>query len=508
MNTKQSKTGFVIAGLLLGILMAAMDNTIVATAMGTIVAELGGMEQFVWVTSAYMVAVMAGTPIFGKLSDMFGRKRFFIFGMVLFLVGSALCGTANSIVQLSIYRAVQGIGGGALMPIAFTIVFDIFPPEKRGKMGGLFGAVFGISSIFGPLLGAYITEYIGWNWVFYINLPIGVVALTFIGAFYHESLKHTKQSIDWFGAATLVASVVCLMFALELGGQKYAWGSFAIIGLFAAFAVLFVAFLVAETRASEPIISFAMFKQRLFASSNAVALLYGASYIVAAIYIPIYVQGVFGGSATNSGLILMPMMLGSVVGSQTGGFFTAKTSFRNIMIFSAVCFVLGILLLGTITPETSRMLLTLYMILTGFGVGFSFSVLSMASIHNFDMRQRGAATSANSFLRSLGMTLGITIFGIIQRNAFASGIADAFAGGGGLPGGKLGDPRDMLSSEKRALIPPDVLNQITDTLSSSIAQTFMWALLPALLAAVFVFMMGSERVKPAESPPVPEASRG
>ncbi|CAG7656492.1 MDR family MFS transporter [Paenibacillus allorhizosphaerae] len=508
MIAKESKIGFVIAGLLLGILMAAMDNTIVATAMGTIVAELGGMEQFVWVTSAYMVAVMAGTPIFGKLSDMFGRKRFFIFGMVLFLIGSALCGTAHSIVQLSIYRAIQGIGGGALMPIAFTIVFDIFPPEKRGKMGGLFGAVFGISSIFGPLLGAYITEYIGWNWVFYINLPIGVVALIFIGAFYHESLKHMKQNIDWFGATTLVAAVVCLMFALELGGQKYAWNSLVIIGLFAAFVALFVAFLVAETKASEPIISFAMFKQRLFASSNAVALFYGASYIVATIYIPIYVQGVYGGSATNSGLILMPMMLGSVVGSQAGGFFSAKTSFRNIMIFSVVCFVLGIFLLGTLTPETSRITLTLYMILTGFGVGFSFSVLSMASIHNFDMRQRGAATSANSFLRSFGMTLGITVFGIIQRNAFAGGIAESFAGGGQLPGGKLGDPRDMLSPEKRAMIPPDVLNKITDTLSSSIAQTFMWALIPALLAAVFVFMMSGERVKSAAKPLKPEASGG
>src|SRR6476620_3712590 len=185
----------IVAGLLLAILMASMDNTIVATAMGTIVSDLGGFDKFVWVTSAYMVATMAGMPIFGKLSDMYGRKRFYIGGLLLFLLGSILCGTAASIEQLSIYRAIQGIGGGALMPIAFTIMYDIFPPEKRGKMTGLFGAVFGTSSVFGPLLGAYITDYISWHWVFYINIPIGLVSIFLIIRYYHESLQHTKLKI-------------------------------------------------------------------------------------------------------------------------------------------------------------------------------------------------------------------------------------------------------------------------------------------------------------------------
>src|SRR3954467_2431822 len=199
MTKAQNKIGVVIAGLLLAILMASMDNAIMATAVGTIVGEIGGLDKFFWVTSAYMVAEMAGMPIFGKLSDMYGRKRFFIFGLILFMAGSALCGTAETITQLRIFRAIQGVGGGALVPIAFTIMFDLFPPEKRGKMGGLFGAVFGLSSIFGPLLGAYITDHITWHWIFYINLPLGILSFIFIVAFYKESPVHQKQSIDWWG---------------------------------------------------------------------------------------------------------------------------------------------------------------------------------------------------------------------------------------------------------------------------------------------------------------------
>ena len=198
MVIQENNQKFIVAGLLLAILMAAMDNTIVATAMGTIVSDLGGFDKFVWVTSAYMVTTMAGMPIFGKLSDMYGRKRFFIFGLTVFLIGSALCGIAGSIVQLSIFRAIQGIGGGALMPIAFTIIFDIFPPEKRGKMTGLLGAVFGASSVLGPLLGAYITDNISWHWIFYVNVPLGFVALFLILKFYKESLQHaSRKSIGW-----------------------------------------------------------------------------------------------------------------------------------------------------------------------------------------------------------------------------------------------------------------------------------------------------------------------
>jgi EmrB/QacA subfamily drug resistance transporter len=497
MTDKRTRTVPVMIALLLGIFIAALDNTIVSTAMGTIVADLGGLDKFVWVTSAYLVTEMAGMPIFGKLSDMYGRKRFFVLGIGLFILGSILCGTAQNIVQLSLYRALQGVGGSALMPIAFTIVWDIFPANVRGKMGGVFGMVFGLSSIFGPLLGAYITEHFDWRWVFYINVPLGIVAFVLILFFYRESTQHDKQTIDWWGAVTLVGSFVSLMFALELGGQKYAWDSSVIISLFAAFAILFISFLFAETRAVDPIISFDMFKKRLFSASNIVGIFYGATFLVATLYIPIFIQGVMGGSVINSGLVLLPMMLGTSVTAPLGGQFSSKTSYRNVMIVSALVFILGISLLSTLTLDTSRLQITLYMIIVGLGTGASFSVLSMAAMHHFDSSQRGSASSTNSFLRSLGMTVGITVFGVIQRNMFTHKLADAFSGQeqNQAPSNiSFNDPHAILSPATRANIPAPVLEKITGALSSSIAHTFLWALIPAGLALVFVLVMGNEKL--------------
>ncbi|MCQ6279551.1 MDR family MFS transporter [Bacillus sp. EB600] len=499
MTQIKNNQGFVVAGLLLSLLMASMDNTIVATAMGTIIGDLGGLDKFIWVTSAYMVAEMAGMPIFGKLSDMFGRKRFFIMGLALFMFGSILCGTAQSIEQLSVYRAIQGIGGGALVPITFTVLFDIFPPEKRGKMTGLFGAVFGLSSIFGPLLGAYITDNISWHWIFYINLPLGIIALFFISQFYKESLEHHKQKIDWLGAFTLVGAVVCLMFALELGGNEYAWNSGVILNLFAGFAVLFLTFLLAEKKASDPVISFTMFKDRLYASSTIVGLLYGIAFIVGSIYIPIFIQGVTGGTATNSGLILLPMMLGVVVSAQTGAMSAARFGYRNIMLVFAVIFLIGIYLLSTVSASTSRTTITLYMIIIGLGTGASFSVLNMSAIHNFGPERRGSANSTLSFVRQLGMTVGITIYGIIQRNVFSDKLKESFGGAGQLfPGGNQSDPRALLSEQARSQIPKPILDKIIDNLANSISYTFTWALIPAILVLVFVFFLTNDRLSSNE----------
>ncbi|WOV86790.1 MDR family MFS transporter [Sporosarcina oncorhynchi] len=492
------KLRLVLAGILLGILMAAMDNTIVATALGSILGDLGGVDSYIWITSAYAVAVLAGMPIFGKLSDMYGRKRFFVFGIIVFMIGSALCGLAQSVPQLAAFRAIQGIGGGALLPIAFTIVFDVFPPEQRGKMTGLLGAVFGASSVIGPLLGAWITESISWHWVFYVNLPIGLIALFLIVRFYHEATKPSKQVIDWLGAVTLVTAVVSLMFGLEFGGKQFAWSSWQSITLFSIFAVFFITFIWAETRAKEPIISFWMFKNRLFASSQILAFLYGATFIGLTIFIPIFVQAVYGGSATNAGIILMPMLLGSVAGSALGGILQTKMSYRKIMAISVIAYSIGMILMSTITPDTARGVLSTYMVFVGFGVGFSFSLLPAASVHKMDFRYRGSANSTNSFFRSLGLALGITIFGAIQTKILASEMATGFAklsGNGGSGVESFGNIQNAFLPETRKMIPPDVLDVITNAMSHSISSTFLWALIPVAISIFAVFYMGPERLE-------------
>ncbi|GBG10363.1 MFS transporter [Paenibacillus agaridevorans] len=494
-----NKLGVIVGGLLLAILIASMDNTIVSTSIGTIVGEMGGLDKFVWVTTAYMVAEMACMPIFGKLSDMYGRKRFFIFGIIVFMIGSALCGMAQSIVELSLYRAVQGVGAGAMVSIAFTILFDVMPPKERGKMMGLFGAVFGLSSVVGPLLGGYITDHLDWSWIFYINLPLGVIALLAIALFYKESAVHARQKIDWAGSVLLVGAIVCFMLGLELGGKTYPWDSPQILGLFAGFVVLVLLLVVVEKRAAEPIISFRLFRSRLYTTSNLVAMLSGAAYMTAAIFIPIYVQGVLGGSASNSGLTLLPMMVGSVVTATLGGFLMTKLQYRTIMIGTLALLLTGLALLSQITVESSRLSITMIMILIGLGIGASFSVLSTAVMDSFPPAQRGAASSTLNFNRSLGMALGITIFGIVQSHSLLSKLTESLGKGDvAVPADlNLSDPHSLLNPAFRQSVDAGLLDTITAGLSSSIGTVFAWSLIPAVLALIAALLMTKAKMEPA-----------
>jgi MFS family permease len=300
-----------------------------------------------------------------------------------------------------------------------------------------------------------------------------------------------KQIIDWSGAFTLVASIVCLMFGLELGGDEYMWGSVQILALFSGFLILFGGFLFIETKAKNPIISFEMFKYRLYTASNFVGLFYGATFMVATIYIPLYIQGVMGGNATSSGLLLIPMMIGTTITASLGGELVKRMSYQGVMFASVVILLVGIGLLSTLSPSTSRLEVTIYMIIIGLGTGASFSVLSMAAMHHFDSSQRGAASSTNAFLRSLGMTIGITIFGVIQQNIFSNKLSTTFIS---TPTQIIGDPHVLLSAEGRAKIPASILDKITEILSTSIAQTFFWSLIPAILALLFVVLMGKAKL--------------
>ncbi|WP_062307760.1 MDR family MFS transporter [Alicyclobacillus sendaiensis] len=493
---RTSKQGWVVLALLLGIFVAAMDNTIVATATGNIVAHLGGLEQIVWITAAYMLTEMAGMPIFGKLSDMYGRKRFFMFGIAAFLIGSILCGTAQNMTELAIYRAIQGIGGGALMPIAFTIIFDVVPPKEQGKFSGLFGAVFGMASIFGPLLGAYITQHWSWRIVFYINVPIGAVAFLLILFAYRESSRHGRQVIDWLGIFTLVPGVTALTFALELGGQTYPWASAPILAGFAVAAVLLALFLAVELRAKEPVVSLHLFRRRSFAVSNVAGILSGSAYIVAVVWVPIYVQGVRGGSPIDAGLYLLPMMVGSSASAAVAGRLASRAAYRTVLLPFALLFGFGIALLLGLREDTPTWRVLLDMAVVGVGIGPFFSVTGMAAMSDLDPHQRGAGSSTNSFVRELGMTVGIVIYGAIQKHAFAYQVAQAFRGVPQAGAFRHMDPRAIMSPQTRMHIPDFVLHKLVDALHQSIQATFFWDLIPCALTVAAVCAFGRSRFSP------------
>ncbi|SIS52522.1 MDR family MFS transporter [Alicyclobacillus vulcanalis] len=500
-----SKRGFVVAALLLGIFVAAMDNTIVATATGNIVAHLGGLEQIVWITAAYMLTEMAGMPIFGKLSDMYGRKRFFMFGLAAFLMGSILCGTAHNMTELAIYRAIQGVGGGALMPIAFTIIFDVVPPEEQGKFSGLFGAVFGLASIFGPLLGAYITEHWSWRIVFFINVPIGVIAFVLILFAYRESARHGRQAIDWLGIFTLVPGVTALTFALEFGGQRYAWNSAPIVAGFALAALLLAVFFVVEMRAKEPVVSLHLFRKRTFAISNVAGIVSGSAYIVAVVWIPIYVQGVRGGSPVDAGLFLLPMMVGSSVTAAVAGRWASRAAFRTVLLPFAFVFGVGIALLLGLRADSPSWLVLLDMVVVGLGIGPFFSVTGMAAMSDLDAQNRGAGSSTNNFVRELGMTVGIVIYGAIQKHAFAHQVSLAFRGVPQAQEFSHMDPRAIMSPQMRHSMPDFVLTKLVDALNQSIHTAFVWDLIPCGLTVAAVILFGHSRFR---APAWPQARYG
>lgn len=471
MNHKINRLGFIIPGLLLSLFVAAMDQTIVSTSLGDIVSDLGNIDQYLWVTSSYLIMELAFMPVYGKLSDMYGRKLFFLIGLSLFLVGSIFCGLADSILELSIFRAIQGLGAGALMPVVYTIIYSIIPDHLRSKIGGLFGSAFGLASICGPLLGSFITEILGWRWIFYINLIPGFISLFLILFFYQERHKRVNQKIDWWGTLLLITSIGCGIFALEMGGKVYSWNSFVIISLSSTCIFLLCFFIYIQAKVSEPIFSFELFQKRLFAVSCVLAFLYGSIYIVVIVYIPMFVQGVLGKSASNSGFILAPLLLTSILTSMSGGFLVKKIGYRYTMIISAVLLTCGILLLTRMNIHTTQLQASFYMILVGMGIGHSFSVLTIGANQSATNKNRGSSNSTLSFLRALGMTLGITIYGIIQKNLFTNRISSLF------PSSHLySDPHSILTPETRGELPTPVLDKLTDSLSSSLTHMFLWLL--------------------------------
>jgi len=409
-------------GIMLGLLLSALDATIVGPAMPRIIGDLGGFQYYAWVTTVYLLTSTITVPIFGKLGDMYGRKWFYVAGIIVFVGGSMLCGLSANITQLIVFRGIQGIGGGIMVANAFTIIADLVPPSERGRWQGLFGGVWGLASVIGPTIGGNITDNIGWKWVFYVNVPVGIIALAVLLTTFPalRPLGNKKRSLDWLGALTLTASMVPLLVALSLGGSKdWAWASANTLGLLAFAAVFLVIFLFVESRAAEPIIPLDLFKNRTFTLSTISVFLTGLGLFGATLYISLFIQAVQGDSATNAGNAITPMMLTLIFASVISGQLLSRTGkYRVLGVVGMTLFAAGMFLLSTMDLHTARWQTIAYMMVLGLGLGVAMPLYNLIVQNAFPPNRVGVVTSSITFFRSIGGAAGVAILGAIVNNRF------------------------------------------------------------------------------------------
>lgn len=411
---------------MLAMFLSSLDQTVVGTAMPRIISDLGSFSHYTWVTTAYIITSAVTIPITGKLIDMFGRKPFYIGGIVIFVLASILCGLANSMLKIIIFRGIQGIGAGVMMAIAFTVIGDLFPPAERGKYQGYMSSMFGLSSIIGPPLGGFITDTLSWHWVFFINVPLGALVIIILLLFFpHIRPDNLKHQVDYPGLATLVLCVVPAMLALSWGGVECPWRSPQIIGLFAFTAVMLALFIFIESRNPEPIIPPSLFKNRIVAISEVVIFITGMGMFGGIIFIPLFFQGVMGLSAASSGSFLTPMMLGIVAGGFSSGQLLARAGghYRIQGAVGIAVMASGMALLSRMTGETRSALAVFNIVVTGFGLGITMPVYVIAIQNAVPYQILGVATSSGAFIRSLGGSVGLAIFGSIMNNRFAAELA-------------------------------------------------------------------------------------
>ncbi len=416
-NLSHRRVLLIIGALMLGMFLAALDQTIVSTALPTIVADLHGASHLAWIVVAYLLASTVSTPLWGKLGDQYGRKIFFQSAIVVFLLGSTLSGLSHTMIQLIIFRSIQGLGGGGLMVGAQAIVGDVVAPRDRGRYQGLFGGVFGIASIIGPLLGGVFVEQLSWRWIFYINLPVGAIALVVIAAQVPGQLRRVPHIIDYLGITILVLATSALVLFTSLGGTTYPWSSPQIIALGAAGIFLVGVFVAAERRAKEPVLPLHLFHIRTFTVSNLVGFVIGFSMFGALTYLPLFFQVVRGESPTVSGLQLVPLLLGMIIMSTLSGITISKTGrYRNFPIVGTALVTLGLFLLSLMGVGTSPLLGVLYMFVLGVGLGSTMQVLVLVVQNAVPHSELGVATSGATFFRSIGGSFGTAIFGAIFSN--------------------------------------------------------------------------------------------
>jgi EmrB/QacA subfamily drug resistance transporter len=421
----------VFLGVMLGMFLAALDQTIVSTALPTIVGDLGGANHLSWVVTAYMLAATATTPLWGKLGDLFGRKYVFITCIVIFLIGSALCGQSRNMSQLIGFRALQGLGGGGLMVLAMAVIADVVPPRDRGKYQGVIGAVFGVSSVIGPLLGGFLVDSLNWRWVFYVNLPVGIVALAVIAtALRAKPPADVRPKIDYLGTFLLAAASTCLVLITSLGGTTWAWNSAAVWGCGVGAIILIGLFIMVERRVPEPVLPLRLFRNRVFTVCSGMGFVIGLCMFGALSYIPLYMQVVNGNSPTTSGLRLLPMMAGLLVTSiGTGQLISRTGKYKIYPIIGTALVVVALLLLARVDEKTSATIMGLDMLLLGAGLGLVMQVLIIAVQNTTDYADLGTATSGVTYFRSIGGSFGASIFGTVLNNRLNSKITTALANG-------------------------------------------------------------------------------
>ncbi|MFH9132661.1 DHA2 family efflux MFS transporter permease subunit [Streptomyces sp. NPDC017524] len=489
-----------IGALLLGMLLAALDQTIVSTALPTIVSELGGLDHLSWVVTAYLLAATAATPLWGKLGDQYGRKKLFQTAIVIFLIGSALCGVAQNMPQLIGFRALQGLGGGGLMVLSMAIVGDLVTPRERGKYQGLFGAVFGVTSVLGPLLGGFFTEHLSWRWVFYINLPIGVVALVVIAAVLHIPVRREKHTIDYLGTFLIAAVATALVLVASLGGTTWAWSSPRIIGLAVLAVVLLVAFIAVERRAAEPVLPLKLFRIRTFALVAVISFVIGFAMFGAMTYLPTFLQVVHDITPTMSGVHMLPMVFGLLITSTGSGQIVSRTGrWKVFPVLGTAITAVGLLLLHQLDENSSTWLMSAFFFVFGAGLGLVMQVLVLVAQNSVSYQDLGVATSGVTFFRSIGSAFGVAIFGTIFANRLTGQLTDALTGQPLPPGVDAG----RLAADPRAIgqLPADLRPSVLGAYSTSITDVFLYAVPVVLLAFVLAWFLREDRLRGSVTAP-------